>query len=74
MVRMEVRDIQPRDGLPQSAGVAQYFSRVGERILRVDHDELRRQLDDVRIDDPTFFGRGVGMDSQAVRLRDRYCA
>jgi len=66
---MVVRDIEAPERLAESADVIDNLPRVAQRILRVDDDGLRRQLDDMRVDVPAVVGRGVGVDADVVALR-----
>src|SRR5215510_12399549 len=62
MVRMVMRDVETGDRLPQCSRMANDLSRKGKRVLRIDHEELRGKLDDVRGDEPTVFWSCVCMD------------
>jgi hypothetical protein len=69
MVRMIMRDIEARERFAEGADVIDDLARVAQRILRVDGDDLRRQLDEMRIDPPTVDWRRIGVDTDAIALR-----
>jgi hypothetical protein len=66
MVRVVVRDVEARERLPERADGVDDLTRLAQRILRIDRDDLRRQLDKMRVDPPPLLGRGVSMDANAA--------
>jgi hypothetical protein len=68
MVRVIVGDVEARERLAENADVIDNLARVAQRILRVDGDDLRRQLDKMRIDAPTLVRRSIGVNANAVAL------
>jgi hypothetical protein len=67
MVRVVVGDVEARERLAETTGVVDNFACIAQRILRIDRDDLRPQLDEMRVDAPTFLGRGIGMDADPPR-------
>jgi len=74
MIRMVMRDIEPGERLFQFDRIARDLACVRKCVLRVDHVELRWQLDDVRRDEPTLFGRRERMDGRKCVGYDSPCA
>ena len=63
MIGMIVRHVETSHRLAERCGIGQRLFGVRNRILRIDRDELRWELDEMSVDHPSVVRSRIGVDS-----------